>query len=176
MMDEAAKRLIEMVHEGKSDGEIATELGITHNAVVGRRWRLGLSANGAGAPAQPAQVIAARPAPVEPAPARVTSVGPPRNGKGRAPHTFDLSEPKAEPISPKLLKAFDDDATGRAAECRVTIVDLKETMCRWPFGDPHDLEHFRYCGAHAVQKPYCEEHRKLAGVPMRKPPAMARRR
>ena len=31
---------------------------------------------------------------------------------------------------------------------RVTIVELKEEMCRWPLGDPTTAE-FRYCGAHA---------------------------
>ncbi len=29
---------------------------------------------------------------------------------------------------------------------RVTIMDLKEAMCRWPLGDPASGE-FRFCGA-----------------------------
>ena len=29
---------------------------------------------------------------------------------------------------------------------RVTIVDLKEAMCRWPLGDPTSPD-FRYCGS-----------------------------
>jgi GcrA cell cycle regulator len=48
---------------------------------------------------------------------------------------------------------------------RVTIVDLRESMCKWPLGDPSSSE-FRYCGspAHAAT-PYCQYHGKLAYQP-----------
>ena len=32
---------------------------------------------------------------------------------------------------------------------RVTIMDLRESMCRWPMGDPTKPE-FRFCGARSV--------------------------
>jgi len=49
---------------------------------------------------------------------------------------------------------------------RVTIVDLKESMCKWPLGDPTSSD-FRYCGspAHGTT-PYCQHHGKLAYQPV----------
>ena len=48
---------------------------------------------------------------------------------------------------------------------RVTIVDLKESMCKWPLGDPVSSD-FRYCGspAHGAG-PYCQHHGTLAYQP-----------
>jgi GcrA cell cycle regulator len=49
---------------------------------------------------------------------------------------------------------------------RVTIVELKEAMCRWPLGDPSSPE-FRYCGSPAPGvAPYCTHHGKLAYQPV----------
>jgi GcrA cell cycle regulator len=47
---------------------------------------------------------------------------------------------------------------------RVTIVELKEAMCRWPLGDPSSPE-FRYCGSPAAGGPYCAHHAALAYQP-----------
>ena len=47
---------------------------------------------------------------------------------------------------------------------RVTIVELKESMCRWPLGDPATSE-FRYCGSPAASGPYCTYHGGLAYQP-----------
>jgi GcrA cell cycle regulator len=47
---------------------------------------------------------------------------------------------------------------------RVTIVELKESMCRWPLGDPATPE-FRYCGSPTATGPYCTYHGGLAYQP-----------
>ena len=47
---------------------------------------------------------------------------------------------------------------------RVTIIELKESMCRWPLGDPATSE-FRYCGSPAASGPYCGYHGGLAYQP-----------
>jgi GcrA cell cycle regulator len=48
---------------------------------------------------------------------------------------------------------------------RVTIMELKEAMCRWPLGDPSTPE-FRYCGAKSpVGTPYCTHHAGIAYQP-----------
>ncbi len=47
----------------------------------------------------------------------------------------------------------------------LTIMDLREGMCRWPLGDPTRPE-FRYCGEHAmVGLPYCSHHAQIAYQP-----------
>ena len=44
----------------------------------------------------------------------------------------------------------------------VSLVDLKERMCRWPSGDPKDAD-FHFCGAEGVPGlPYCSVHAKAA--------------
>ena len=47
----------------------------------------------------------------------------------------------------------------------VTIMELREFMCRWPLGDPTTPE-FRYCGIQAVMGlPYCPYHAQIAYIP-----------
>ena len=48
---------------------------------------------------------------------------------------------------------------------RLTVVDLTESSCRWPTGNPRDLNTFRYCGAAALSGPYCDRHARLAYMP-----------
>jgi GcrA cell cycle regulator len=48
---------------------------------------------------------------------------------------------------------------------RVTIMELKEAMCRWPLGDPATTE-FRYCGGKStVGESYCTYHSRVAYQP-----------
>ena len=47
----------------------------------------------------------------------------------------------------------------------VTIMELRESTCRWPLGDPTTPE-FRYCGARVVEgPPYCSHHAQIAYQP-----------
>ena len=48
---------------------------------------------------------------------------------------------------------------------KVTIIELKESMCRWPLGDPASSE-FRYCGSPSASGPYCAYHARLAYQPV----------
>jgi GcrA cell cycle regulator len=48
---------------------------------------------------------------------------------------------------------------------KITVVDLTESTCRWPTGNPRDLNTFRYCGGAAGGGPYCERHAQLAYLP-----------
>jgi hypothetical protein len=48
---------------------------------------------------------------------------------------------------------------------KLTVVDLTEGSCRWPTGNPRDLNTFRYCGAGAHSGPYCDRHARLAYMP-----------
>ena len=48
---------------------------------------------------------------------------------------------------------------------KLTVVDLTEGTCRWPTGNPRDLNTFRYCGGAAHDGPYCQRHARLAYLP-----------
>jgi GcrA cell cycle regulator len=48
---------------------------------------------------------------------------------------------------------------------RVTIMELREFMCRWPMGDPSTPD-FRFCGDRAISGlPYCTHHSRIAYQP-----------
>jgi GcrA cell cycle regulator len=48
---------------------------------------------------------------------------------------------------------------------RVTIMELREAMCRWPLGDPATTD-FRYCGSRSdVGASYCQHHSRMAYQP-----------
>ncbi|MBI1867347.1 MAG: hypothetical protein HYS06_03480 [Methylocystis sp.] len=52
------------------------------------------------------------------------------------------------------------------ASVPVRFMDLRTGMCRWPIGDPHHLETFRFCGcACSSEAIYCETHKTLALAP-----------
>jgi GcrA cell cycle regulator len=46
---------------------------------------------------------------------------------------------------------------------RVTLMELRESMCRWPMGDPTTPE-FRFCGGRSPigGGSYCVHHARLA--------------
>lgn len=45
----------------------------------------------------------------------------------------------------------------------VSFFDVEEHHCRWPIGDPHNLDTFRFCGAPKVDGiAYCAKHAKVA--------------
>jgi hypothetical protein len=48
---------------------------------------------------------------------------------------------------------------------KLTVVDLTEGTCRWPTGNPRDLNTFRYCGETTHSGPYCARHARLAYLP-----------
>lgn len=65
--------------------------------------------------------------------------------------------PEAEPPQPK------PSCTEVACVGGVALVDLRDHHCRWPLGDPREIESFRFCGEHhAAGKPYCEGHCDVA--------------
>ena len=158
--DERVETLKKLWGEGLSASQIATEIGggITRNAVIGKVHRLGLSGRGkakAPPPARPkAKAVPApsAPAPVPPArPAAIVAPVPPALAVEAVP------EPQPVAVA---------DEVGLPLSERVTIMDLRESMCRWPMGDPTKPE-FRFCGARSVTGlPYCSHHAQVAYQPV----------
>ena len=162
--DERIDRLSRLWLEGRSASQIAAELGqgVTRNAVIGKVHRLGLSGR-ARVPATAAAGV------------RLRSKAPHRSlpGDARPPAPNPLAGAgitalvAAVPPSAKVVIPISD---------RVTIMDLREAMCRWPLGDPTSSE-FRYCGCRSEVGPYCQAHARLAFQPVqdrRRPERVAR--
>jgi GcrA cell cycle regulator len=48
----------------------------------------------------------------------------------------------------------------------VTIANVTDKQCRWPYGDPADREHFHLCGHPTITlSPYCAAHARKAFAP-----------
>jgi len=143
--------------EGKSASQIASLLGngLTRNAVIGKVHRLGLggrakSPASSGVHAAPQAPKAAHRA--QPRPAAAHRIVRGATALAVAAEALVEAEPDAfeSVVVPMSLK--------------VTIVELKEAMCRWPLGDPASPD-FRYCGSPAASGPYCLHHARLAYQP-----------
>jgi GcrA cell cycle regulator len=163
--DERVELLRQLWLDGKSASQISAALGagLTRNAVIGKVHRLGLA--GRVKTSSPSS-SASSPVPRGPStPRRVSSRPPSGGGRIRVVrgNTALAMLSDAELDSPPVLL---DENVVVPMSLRVTIVELKEEMCRWPLGDPTTAE-FRYCGAHAPGAgPYCAHHCKLAYQPV----------
>ncbi|MGH6800587.1 MAG: GcrA family cell cycle regulator [Methylocella sp.] len=140
--------------EGWSASRIAGELacGITRNAVIGKVYRLGLSgranARSGNVPASPPH----QKAPRRPAHRHADSLQIAGN-TALAFHPFVIEAPAPQKVQDVVVPISEP----------VTIVELRESMCRWPIGDPAQSE-FRFCGAKKLpgQGPYCSCHAGIA--------------
>src|SRR5271154_5897386 len=154
--DERVELLRKLWLDGLSASQIARQLanGITRNAVIGKVHRLGMSG----------RVKSAAPASVRP---RVKSMRPTYTRSSvptvRGNTALAFRPQPLEIEAPRLM----EDVVIPISEM-VTIMELKEPMCRWPMGDPTTAE-FRYCGAKKSTTggtPYCSYHSRVAYQPM----------
>jgi GcrA cell cycle regulator len=159
--DERVELLRKMWLDGKSASQISTELanGITRNAVIGKVHRLGLSgrvktqsaSTPRPRPAKPPQQQQHRPM------MQRSSPGPMTRGANALAYA-----PRAE--APPVLRPIEEVVIPISE--RVTIMELKEAVCRWPLGDPASPE-FRYCGAKSpIGASYCSYHSRIAYQPV----------
>lgn len=157
--DERVTVLKKLWAEGHSASQIAKQLGgVTRNAVIGKVHRLGLS--GRATPSRPVKrpPRLARPKPrfmpetavAAPAPAA------PLSGLPDTP----VRPERAQSLAPLPPLPMADGAPA-------TILTLRDSMCKWPIGDPADPK-FAFCGRKADCGPYCAEHAAVAFQPARK--------
>jgi GcrA cell cycle regulator len=142
---ERIERLRNGVASGLSCSQIAAEIGVTRNAVIGKIHRLGLS------PGRPA-------APARSCPPRVRQ---PRTSQrqflrlmfARAP---GVAGEEAAPVAVETMRLC-------------TLLELAPGKCRWPVGDPCATD-FVYCGNDAAAGfSYCAGHARMAyRVPARR--------
>ena len=157
---ERIERLKELWGEGLSASQIAAELGgdVSRNAVISKAHRLGIDH---GAPKGTSTPRPRRPRPPDPAPLvePTSHDDPPPTSVPTNPvaaHGPDAAPPAPLPLREGAVVPQSDG---------VTIMELREGVCRWPLGDPTTPE-FRYCGARAVEGlPYCAHHAQVAYQP-----------
>lgn len=162
--DERVELLKKLWLDGRSASQISGELGggVTRNAVIGKVHRMGLSGRARGPDPAPATPI--RPRDKQPArPQVIRPAGPAVRGNlALAITPRPAPQPAPRPADEVVIPISE----------RVTLMELRETMCRWPLGDPTQMD-FRFCGlkSPALGGPYCAYH---AGVAYQ--PAQDRRR
>jgi GcrA cell cycle regulator len=133
--------------EGLSCSQIAGRLGggITRNAVIGKRKRLGIPDRGMDRP----RMRRGKP------PANAALWNGLQSKGGVAKHAAPQSTPPAP-----YVESVTTDTPLR------TLATLERGECHWPIGDPKTAS-FGYCGCKAVPgQSYCETHRKRAYTPI----------
>ena len=149
--DERVELLKRLWAEGLSASQIAAELGgITRNAVIGKVHRLGLSGR-AKAPASAApRQRKARPQPL------VRVARPASRGNTALAHAYEY-EPEPEPEVVDNVIPMGQ---------RRSLLELTESTCRWPIGDPGSADFYFCGGSTSPGAPYCGYHSRIAYQPI----------
>lgn len=144
---EDVANLCKHVTDGLSFSQIGEILGRSRNACIGKAQRLGINRGRAAQRAvrAPRSRRALRPEPVAVKPVLAKTAS-------------ELVHDKPEEPLPKPSEPL-------AGSRMIGLVALREGLCKWPIGDPRDLQ-FRFCGADCNRgEVYCSGHRRLAYVP-----------
>lgn len=151
--EERVERLTKLWLEGRSASFIAEDLGlgVTRNAVIGKVHRLGLSGRANSAEAADGKSLRGK---------NVRAAGRP------ATTAEESAAAEPQPIALPVTPVGTREDVALAVSDRVTILELRESMCRWPLGDPTSAE-FRFCGCRAQEGvPYCSTHARVAFQPI----------
>jgi GcrA cell cycle regulator len=129
---------------GLSCREIACDIGVSRNAVIGKLSRLKLTRDTGDDPPRPPRRQAAKEKRLKTTPRLQYQI---------------LRAIYAEPLP---VEADDDPAD---SEHCCSLMELSEAKCRWPISTP-GAEDFRFCGTTPVDGlPYCPRHSRLAYRP-----------
>ena len=127
-----------LVDAGLSCGQIAREIGVSRNAVIGKINRHGLSRFKRAPGAPPGRAVTAK------------LVRPRLVSQRRILHAL-LVESPLPVVAPPV------DSTNRCS-----LLDLQQGHCRWPISDPR-ADDFGFCGNRQVDGlPYCPAHARMA--------------
>jgi len=144
---ERLEQLRNFAGSGLSSSQIAAEIGVTRNAVIGKLHRLGLASGrpAAGGPARSCPPRARRP----------------RHSPQR--EFLHLMFAQAPSIAGNAAASSNVQS---AQPC--SLFDLARDKCRWPMGNP-DAADFAFCGNEAAAGfPYCAGHARMAyRIPVR---------
>jgi GcrA cell cycle regulator len=154
--DERVETLKKLWAEGFSASQIAAQLGgVTRNAVIGKVHRLGLAGRAKPAAASAGGTSAVRPRKPRGATASLRVSRAAVRGNTALAQAYEM-ELEAEPeLSDNVIPLGQ----------RRSLLELNESTCRWPIGDPGNPDFF-FCGGQAISGlPYCGYHARLAYQP-----------
>jgi GcrA cell cycle regulator len=138
---ERVEQLRSYVNPGLTCGQIADEIGVTRNAVIGKIHRLGLSpGRTAGRPARER---------------------PPRD---RRPRLFTQRQVLrlVYAQAPCAAHAAAVGWTPVESAQRCSLLELAQGKCRWPINDPGEAD-FAFCGNDSIPAlSYCAGHARMA--------------
>jgi len=138
---ERVEQLRSFVVTGLTCSQIAAQIGVSRNAVIGKIHRLGLS------PARPPG-----------GGARSCSPRTRQPGAARQRKLLRLMWSDGAPIA----EAQDAPATVESAQ-PCSLLDLERGKCRWPVSEPSGAADFVFCGNAAVDGfSYCAGHARMA--------------
>jgi GcrA cell cycle regulator len=152
--DERVELLKKLWADGLSASRIAAELGgVSRNSVIGKVHRLGLSGR-----------------------AKSASAAVPRQRKPRThQHMMRIARPGVRgntALAPLQVFETDLEPEPQVVENiipmgqRCSILELNESTCRWPIGDPSAADFF-FCGGKTLEGlPYCGFHSRVAYQPV----------
>lgn len=150
--DGRIEQLKKLWSEGLSASQIATELGgVTRNAVIGKVHRLGLSGRAKSKPVstnrQRSKTLVKQGRPT----ANISVKG-------------NLAMVEVVELEQEVVLKPRDNVVVPMSK-RISIMELREGVCRWPIGDPLQAG-FAYCGGDCgAGRTYCEPHARLAFQP-----------
>jgi GcrA cell cycle regulator len=133
---ERVEQLKGCIGAGLSCSQIAAEIGVTRNAVIGKMNRLGLS--------RPKQVLAK---------------GSEQKRHACRPRMLSQLQILMQ-LPPEPLARAEGTSIHNGAGC--SLLDLTPGKCRWPISEP-GTEKFCFCGNQQVEGlPYCVGHARIA--------------
>ena len=133
--DEMVEGLKKMWKQGLTTNEIAKNLGVSKNSIVGKVHRLNLTA---------------RPSPIK------------KKEDEAVAETVAVQDKKTVE-TPAEVKPLNVEKKIGSSAC-LKLTELDNHTCRWPIGDPRD-DNFCFCGKKVRGgQTYCEEHSAVAYV------------
>jgi len=142
--DERVEILRSHFEAGLSCREIAADIGVSRNAVIGKLTRLNLTRRNSDEPRQPRRQRATKTLGLKP---------PPRRQYEILAAIYAKPQPAVIPNNPI------DEAH------RCSLLELGDDRCRWPIGTPGE-DSFCFCGNVPFDGlPYCPGHSRMAYRP-----------
>jgi GcrA cell cycle regulator len=157
---EAVEDLKRLALAGKSASHIAAALGVgSRNAVIGKASRIGIKLSGGGGRAAASGVAPSRAGRSQWATAHYARDNADASA-ARDPRGVSGSQP-----AEKRGAAWTLGEAEVGEMRRLRFEDIRESVCRWPLGDPRSGD-FAYCGLTPVEgQSYCAGHCRMAYRP-----------